>query len=207
MSSADAVHRHLVSDVPLGVFLSGGVDSAALVALASRAQPRLTTLTVVFDEREFSEGAEARQIAQQFQRASRSARHQPGFHARAAQRAARHGPAHQRRREYLLRVARRPPSRGLLWFFPASAATKFSAAINITTGWPATATPFAVFPRCRVLCATPCSPPPPATAACAAAKTGCAWRTSGRRRQRCRTVSGAARLLRACSGARPAGCR
>jgi asparagine synthase (glutamine-hydrolysing) len=62
----DAINRHLVSDVPLGVFLSGGVDSAALVALASRAKPALTTLTVVFDEREYSEGAEARHIAQQF---------------------------------------------------------------------------------------------------------------------------------------------
>ncbi|MGO4881129.1 MAG: asparagine synthase (glutamine-hydrolyzing) [Bryobacteraceae bacterium] len=71
---ADTVHRHLVSDVPLGVFLSGGVDSAALVALASRAQPRLTTLTVVFDEREFSEGAEARHIAQQFQTEHREVR-------------------------------------------------------------------------------------------------------------------------------------
>jgi len=65
-SLADAVNRHLVSDVPLGIFLSGGVDSAALVALASRAKPALTTLTVVFDEREFSEGAEARQIAKKF---------------------------------------------------------------------------------------------------------------------------------------------
>jgi asparagine synthase (glutamine-hydrolysing) len=62
----DAVHRHLVSDVPLGVFLSGGVDSSALVSLASRSKPSLTTLTVVFDEREFSEGAEARRIAQHF---------------------------------------------------------------------------------------------------------------------------------------------
>jgi asparagine synthase (glutamine-hydrolysing) len=63
---SDAVDRHLVSDVPLGVFLSGGVDSAALVAMASRAKPALTTLTVVFDEREYSEGAEARRIAEQF---------------------------------------------------------------------------------------------------------------------------------------------
>jgi asparagine synthase (glutamine-hydrolysing) len=63
---AGAVNRHLVSDVPLGVFLSGGVDSAALVAVASRAKPALTTLTVVFDEREFSEGAEARYIARTF---------------------------------------------------------------------------------------------------------------------------------------------
>ncbi|MGA2742207.1 MAG: asparagine synthase (glutamine-hydrolyzing), partial [Bryobacteraceae bacterium] len=71
---ADAVNRHLVSDVPLGVFLSGGVDSAALVALASRARPALTTLTVVFDEREFSEGAEARRIAQEFRTDHREVR-------------------------------------------------------------------------------------------------------------------------------------
>ena len=71
---ADAVHRHLVSDVPLGVFLSGGVDSAALVALASRAQSRLSTLTVVFDEQEFSEGAEARELARQFGTSHREVR-------------------------------------------------------------------------------------------------------------------------------------
>ena len=62
----DAVKRHLVSDVPLGVFLSGGVDSAALVALASREKFSLATLTVVFDETEFSEATEARRIAQSF---------------------------------------------------------------------------------------------------------------------------------------------
>ena len=65
----DAVARHLVSDVPLGVFLSGGVDSAALVALASRARSRseLKTLTVVFNEQELSEGNRAREIADRFQ--------------------------------------------------------------------------------------------------------------------------------------------
>ena len=42
----EAVSRHLMSDVPLGVFLSGGVDSAAIVALASRARKSsLKTLT------------------------------------------------------------------------------------------------------------------------------------------------------------------
>ncbi len=66
----DSVSRHLMSDVPLGVFLSGGVDSAALVAFAKRGlksgtQPR--TLTVAFDEQEFSEAGQAREIAEHFQ--------------------------------------------------------------------------------------------------------------------------------------------
>ena len=58
--------RHLVSDVPVGVFLSGGVDSAGLVALASRKSARLSTLTVVFDEEEFSEAAPAAKVADRF---------------------------------------------------------------------------------------------------------------------------------------------
>ena len=62
----DSVTRHLISDVPLGVFLSGGVDSAGLVALASRNGQRLATLTVVFDEEEFSEAAPARRVAEHF---------------------------------------------------------------------------------------------------------------------------------------------
>jgi asparagine synthase (glutamine-hydrolysing) len=64
----DSVSRHLVSDVPLGVFLSGGVDSGALVAFASRAMgtEQLKTLTVVFDEQEFTEAREARELASRF---------------------------------------------------------------------------------------------------------------------------------------------
>jgi asparagine synthase (glutamine-hydrolysing) len=62
----DTIIRHLISDVPLGLFLSGGVDSIALATLASRAVPaRLQTLTMVFDEEDFSEAEPARQIAEQ----------------------------------------------------------------------------------------------------------------------------------------------
>jgi asparagine synthase (glutamine-hydrolysing) len=67
----DTVNRHLISDVPLGVFLSGGVDSAGLVALASRIRMtqgnRLHTLTVVFDERDHSEADTAAEAARRFE--------------------------------------------------------------------------------------------------------------------------------------------
>jgi asparagine synthase (glutamine-hydrolysing) len=62
----DSVLRQLVSDVPIGVFLSGGVDSASIAALARRAQAKLSTLTVVFEEREYSEAASAQRIAARF---------------------------------------------------------------------------------------------------------------------------------------------
>ncbi len=59
-----AVESHLVSDVPVGVFLSGGVDSSLLALLASRfAKSPITLLTVGFAEQEFSELPYARQIA------------------------------------------------------------------------------------------------------------------------------------------------
>jgi asparagine synthase (glutamine-hydrolysing) len=74
----DTVRRHLISDVPLGVFLSGGVDSAGLVALASRVRGNegdpLITLTVVFDERGYSEGNPASDIAKRFHTRHREVR-------------------------------------------------------------------------------------------------------------------------------------
>jgi asparagine synthase (glutamine-hydrolysing) len=63
----DSVNRHLIADVPVGVFLSGGVDSAGIAFLATRNRTAaVSTLTIAFDEREFSEAAEARAFAQDF---------------------------------------------------------------------------------------------------------------------------------------------
>ncbi len=58
-----AVRSHLLSDVPLGIFLSSGMDSTALAALAGREQAGLHTFTLVFDEQEFSEAGPARDTA------------------------------------------------------------------------------------------------------------------------------------------------
>jgi asparagine synthase (glutamine-hydrolysing) len=63
----NSVRSHLVSDVPLGVFLSGGMDSSALVALMKYVgSERPRTFTVVFEERQFSETHHASVIASQF---------------------------------------------------------------------------------------------------------------------------------------------
>ena len=60
----NTVKMQLVADVPLGVFLSGGIDSAGLAALAAAglSQP-LTTLSVAFEDRALSEAAYARLMA------------------------------------------------------------------------------------------------------------------------------------------------
>ncbi len=60
----DAVGSHLVADVPFGAFLSGGVDSSAVVAYAAQALPEpLTTFTIGFDLPALDERAEARRFA------------------------------------------------------------------------------------------------------------------------------------------------
>jgi asparagine synthase (glutamine-hydrolysing) len=60
----DAVRQHLVSDVPLGIFLSGGRDSSAIAAVASRVAPgRIRTFTIGFEEARYDEARHAREIA------------------------------------------------------------------------------------------------------------------------------------------------
>ncbi len=61
-----SVDSHLTADVPVGVFLSSGIDSTALVALAAQQTSSVHTVTVVFPEQEFSEGEVARRTAQRF---------------------------------------------------------------------------------------------------------------------------------------------
>jgi asparagine synthase (glutamine-hydrolysing) len=60
----EGLKLHLASDVPLAVFLSGGVDSSVMANLAQRvAQNPIHTFTLAFEEQEFNEGDDARRIA------------------------------------------------------------------------------------------------------------------------------------------------
>lgn len=60
-----SVDLRLVSDVPLGAFLSAGVDSSSVVALMNRHHPRVTTCSVGFTDKSYDETGDARDFADQ----------------------------------------------------------------------------------------------------------------------------------------------
>src|SRR2546426_1016599 len=59
----ESVRKELISDVPLGVFLSGGIDSGAVAAMMSQLGSEVKSFSVGFEERSFDEGPYARQVA------------------------------------------------------------------------------------------------------------------------------------------------
>ncbi|MFN0111807.1 MAG: asparagine synthase (glutamine-hydrolyzing) [Blastocatellia bacterium] len=62
----EATELHLVSDVPVGVFLSGGIDSSAITALIRESGHTPYTFSVIFAESNFDESVYARQVAARF---------------------------------------------------------------------------------------------------------------------------------------------
>jgi asparagine synthase (glutamine-hydrolysing) len=64
-----AVSSHLMSDVPVGVFLSGGLDSSAMAALTAKVRgDQIQTFSVGYGEEAFGELAYAREVADHIQR-------------------------------------------------------------------------------------------------------------------------------------------
>jgi asparagine synthase (glutamine-hydrolysing) len=65
----ESIHRHLVSDVPVGIFLSGGIDSTVILALARQVlglDADIRTFSIGFNDPEFDESSIARRTADHF---------------------------------------------------------------------------------------------------------------------------------------------
>lgn len=63
----ECTKKRMISDVPLGAFLSGGVDSSGIVAMmAKNSEPKVTTCTIGFDSEQFNETEFAKAVAEQY---------------------------------------------------------------------------------------------------------------------------------------------
>ena len=62
----ESVRLRLIADVPVGIFLSGGIDSSAIAALAHQQGAKLSSFTLGFDEAAFDERDQAAKLAKQF---------------------------------------------------------------------------------------------------------------------------------------------
>lgn len=60
---SQSVEKQLIADVPLGVFLSGGIDSTLVAANAVKINPAIESLTIGFEDKEFDESAQAKSYA------------------------------------------------------------------------------------------------------------------------------------------------
>jgi len=64
----DSIQHHFISDVPVGIFLSGGIDSTAITALARQTQAGIIhTYSITFEDTAWSEGTIAKKTAQHFE--------------------------------------------------------------------------------------------------------------------------------------------
>ena len=59
----DAVRAHLIADVPVGLFLSSGLDSGAIAGIAAKLQPNIESFTLAFPGTPYDEGPLAREVA------------------------------------------------------------------------------------------------------------------------------------------------
>ncbi len=78
---AQSVRLRLISDVPLGALLSGGVDSSTVVALMARASSRVKTFSVAFGQPDFDESCHAQMVAKRFGTEHHQIRMEPDFWA------------------------------------------------------------------------------------------------------------------------------
>ncbi len=62
-----SVRRRLMSDVPVGLFLSGGLDSSSVLAFASELNPEINSFAIGFQEKSYDESVYAKEMADYFQ--------------------------------------------------------------------------------------------------------------------------------------------